>query len=157
MTTLVSREKIEALLPLFTPDPNQPYTLSELIAMAEKQGAALSHLVVAQAMAQEKLGYEALLKGVMDSFQHNLSACELGLTTGRSFLLGKVASDVAREMGFSVLVMGDVIRQEAAARGLEPSDENLGKVGNKLLHRWYCIRRLPGKAQFDLLFRVVSF
>jgi L-serine dehydratase len=96
MTALVSKEKIEALLPLFTPEPHKPYTLSELIALAEKQGAALSHLVVAQAMAQEKLGYEVLLKRVMDSFQHNLSACELGLTTGRSFLLGKVASDVAR-------------------------------------------------------------
>lgn len=43
-----------------------------------------------------------------------------------------VASDVAREMGLKVLVMGDVIRQEAAARGLEPSDENLGRVGNEL-------------------------
>ena len=43
-----------------------------------------------------------------------------------------VASDVAREMGFSVLVMGDVIRQEAAARGLEPSDENLGRVGTAI-------------------------
>jgi len=43
-----------------------------------------------------------------------------------------VASDVARGMGLKVLVMGDVIRQEAAARGLEPSDENLGKVGNML-------------------------
>jgi len=43
-----------------------------------------------------------------------------------------VASDVAREMGLKVLVMGDVIRQEAAAGGLEPSDENLGKVGNML-------------------------
>lgn len=43
-----------------------------------------------------------------------------------------VASDVAREMGFPVLVMGDIIRREAAARGLEPSDENLGRVGNML-------------------------
>jgi dephospho-CoA kinase len=43
-----------------------------------------------------------------------------------------VASDVAREIGFPVLVMGDVIRQEAAAEGLEPSDENLGRVGTAL-------------------------
>jgi dephospho-CoA kinase len=43
-----------------------------------------------------------------------------------------VASDVAREMGLRVLVMGDVIRQEAAARSLEPSDENLGRVGTAL-------------------------
>ncbi|MDD1759688.1 MAG: AAA family ATPase [Methanothrix sp.] len=31
-----------------------------------------------------------------------------------------VASNVARDMGIEVLVMGDVIRQEAARLGLEP-------------------------------------
>jgi dephospho-CoA kinase len=43
-----------------------------------------------------------------------------------------VASDVAREMGLTVLVMGDVIRLEAARLGLQPSDESLGMVGNML-------------------------
>ncbi len=42
------------------------------------------------------------------------------------------ASDVARKMGFTVVVMGDVIRKEAAHLGLELTDENLGKVGNML-------------------------
>jgi dephospho-CoA kinase len=42
------------------------------------------------------------------------------------------ASRVAREMGLSVVVMGDVIRQEAARLGLPPTDENLGRVGNML-------------------------
>ena len=43
-----------------------------------------------------------------------------------------VASDVARQMGIRVLVMGDVIRSEAARLRLAPSDENLGAVGNTL-------------------------
>ncbi len=43
-----------------------------------------------------------------------------------------VASNTAREMGLKVVVMGDIIRQEAARLGLEPSDENLGNVGNVL-------------------------
>lgn len=43
-----------------------------------------------------------------------------------------VASNVAREMGIEVLVMGDVIRQEAARLGLEPTDQNLGRIGNQL-------------------------
>lgn len=43
-----------------------------------------------------------------------------------------VASDVARSMGLRVVVMGDIIRQEAARLGLKPSDENLGNVGNML-------------------------
>lgn len=42
------------------------------------------------------------------------------------------AADVAREMDIPVVVMGDVIREEAARRGLEPSDKNLGAVGNDL-------------------------
>lgn len=43
-----------------------------------------------------------------------------------------VASDVAREMGIRVVVMGDVIRAEARRRGLEPTDANHGMVGDEL-------------------------
>jgi len=42
------------------------------------------------------------------------------------------ASEVAKSMGLKVVIMGDIIRQEAARLGLEPTDENLGKVGNTL-------------------------
>lgn len=43
-----------------------------------------------------------------------------------------VASEVARSMGLEVVVMGDIIRQEATRLGLSPTDENLGRVGNLL-------------------------
>jgi dephospho-CoA kinase len=43
-----------------------------------------------------------------------------------------VASNVARTIGLEVVVMGDVIRSEAARMGLSPTDENLGNVGNIL-------------------------
>lgn len=43
-----------------------------------------------------------------------------------------VASDVAREMGIRVVVMGDVIRAETRRRGLEPTDANHGMVGDEL-------------------------
>lgn len=39
-----------------------------------------------------------------------------------------VVDEVARELGFSVIIMGDVIREETARRGLEPTLENIGKV-----------------------------
>lgn len=42
------------------------------------------------------------------------------------------ASKIARELGLGVVVMGDVIRQEAARLGLEPTDQNLGRIGNAL-------------------------
>ena len=43
-----------------------------------------------------------------------------------------VAADVAREMNVPVVVMGDVIREEAALQNLSPTDQNLGRVGNHL-------------------------
>ncbi len=46
-----------------------------------------------------------------------------------------VASNVARTIGFEVVVMGDVIRAEAARLGLPPTDENLGNIGNLLRER----------------------
>lgn len=42
------------------------------------------------------------------------------------------ASKIARQHGLAVVVMGDVIRQEAARQGLEPTDQNLGRIGNAL-------------------------
>ena len=42
------------------------------------------------------------------------------------------AADVARDLKIPVVVMGDVIRDEAARRGLPPTDRNLGAVGNDL-------------------------
>ena len=46
-----------------------------------------------------------------------------------------VAADVARDMNIPVVVMGDVVREEAARRGLDPTDKNLGAVGNDLRER----------------------
>ncbi len=48
-------------------------------------------------------------------------------------LSGKsTAAEVARELGIPIVVMGDVVREEAAKRGLELTDENLGKIASEL-------------------------
>lgn len=39
------------------------------------------------------------------------------------------AAEVARDEGVPVVSMGDVIREEVERRGLEPTDENMGRVG----------------------------
>jgi len=39
-----------------------------------------------------------------------------------------VVVNVAKAMGYGVVVMGDVVREEASRRGLEPSPENLGGI-----------------------------
>jgi len=42
------------------------------------------------------------------------------------------ATQIARQHGMTVVVMGDIIRMEAARQGLEPTDQNLGSIGNAL-------------------------
>ncbi len=39
-----------------------------------------------------------------------------------------VASEAAKQLGFEVLVLGDVIREETQRRGLEPTPKNMGDV-----------------------------
>ncbi|MEM2727180.1 MAG: AAA family ATPase [Archaeoglobaceae archaeon] len=48
-------------------------------------------------------------------------------------LSGKsTAGEVAKEFGIPIVTMGDVVREEALKRGLEPNSENLGKIANEL-------------------------
>ncbi len=39
-----------------------------------------------------------------------------------------VASEAAKQLGFEILVLGDVIREETQRRGLEPTPSNMGAV-----------------------------
>jgi len=39
-----------------------------------------------------------------------------------------VAAEAAKQLGFGVLVLGDVIREETERRGLEPTPKNMGEV-----------------------------
>jgi len=46
-----------------------------------------------------------------------------------------VVVNVAKESGYGVVVMGDVVREEAKKRGMKPSLENLGKIMLELRER----------------------
>lgn len=39
-----------------------------------------------------------------------------------------IVATVAKDNGYDIVVMGDVVREEAKKRGLEPNPENLGKI-----------------------------
>ncbi|MGQ9624423.1 MAG: AAA family ATPase, partial [Candidatus Bathycorpusculaceae bacterium] len=39
-----------------------------------------------------------------------------------------VVVNVAKGVGYGIVVMGDIVREEASIRGLELSHENLGKI-----------------------------
>jgi L-serine dehydratase len=76
--------------------PDKILTVSELVELSEKEHLSLAQMVVAQAMARESKTYREILSGVMAAFSHNLKALDVGLTRGRSFLLGSVGADLFR-------------------------------------------------------------
>jgi len=69
-----------------------------------------------------------------------------------------VVVDMAREMGYDIVVMGDVIRQETLKRGLELTPQNVGKVmldlrqesGNFVIAQ-KCIPKIEEQASYKVL------
>lgn len=86
-------------------------TFGELIEIAEEEGLSLSSVVVAEAMVKEGKSYEEILSDVMAEFDHNMKALEIGLTRGRSFILGTVGSDLAKYGDDKVLINDSLINK----------------------------------------------
>jgi L-serine dehydratase len=84
-------------------------TLGELADIAEKHGLPLSVTAVAEAMVREGKTYEEILDLVLGAFEHNLGALDVGLTWGRSFLLGTVGSELARKRSEKPLINDSLI------------------------------------------------
>jgi L-serine dehydratase len=78
-------------------------TLGELVALGEELRLPLSQIVVGEAMIREGKTYDQVIDECFAAFEHNLKALEQGLLTGNSFVLGTVASDLARQ-GKGVLI-----------------------------------------------------
>ena len=69
-----------------------------------------------------------------------------------------IVVDVAREMGYDIVVMGDVIRQETLNRGLELTPQNVGKVmlelrqeGGNYVIAQKCIPKIEKQASSKVL------
>ena len=86
-------------------------TFGELIEIAEEEGLSMSSVVVAEAMVKEGRSYEEILSDVMGEFDHNMKALEIGLTKGRSFILGTVGSDLAKYGDDKVLINDSLINK----------------------------------------------
>ena len=78
-------------------------TLGELVALGEELKLPLSQVVVGEAMVREGKSFERILDECFAAFEHNLRALEQGLENGNSFVLGTVATDLARQ-GKGVLI-----------------------------------------------------
>jgi len=86
-------------------------TLGELVALGEELKLPLSQIVTGEAMVREGKSFEQILDACFAAFEHNLKALEQGLENGNSFVLGTVASDLARQ-GKGVLI-DDVLMDRA--------------------------------------------
>lgn len=72
-------------------------TLGELIKLATELELPLSQVVVGEAMVREEKSFDEITGACFAAFGHNLKALEKGLVDGNSFVLGTVASDLAKQ------------------------------------------------------------
>lgn len=70
-------------------------TLGECIELANELKVRVSDIVIEEAMATNKMSREEVGSAVMAAFSHNLYAMEIGLTSGKSLLMGTVGQDLA--------------------------------------------------------------
>lgn len=68
-----------------------------------------------------------------------------------------VVDEVAKTMGFSVIIMGDIIREAVAKRGLQPTPENVGTVMVRIRRKKgpavvanKCIAKIQGTQNSDV-------
>jgi len=72
-------------------------TVGELIALGKELNLPLSQVVVAEAMIRENKDFDLIIEECFAAFGHNMKALEKGVRDGNSFVLGTVASDLARQ------------------------------------------------------------
>jgi len=93
-TNLLSQHHIEAIADRTR---ERIATLGELIELAENLKLPLSQVVVGEAMVREGKSYDAVIDECFATFEHNMRALDKGLVDGNSFVLGTVATDLARQ------------------------------------------------------------
>lgn len=89
---------------------NNILTLGELVEIACEEKLPFSELVVFEAMLKEGKTYEEIVGQSWAAFEHNFSGLEVGLSRGKSFLLGTVGSDLAVS-GDNILIKDPLINK----------------------------------------------
>ena len=72
-------------------------TVGDSIAVAKEAGVKVSEVVIAEAMAANKMNREEVLSAVLANFSHNLYAIQIGCTSGSSFLMGTAGKELTGE------------------------------------------------------------
>ncbi|MBP2656190.1 MAG: hypothetical protein H6Q73_3759 [Firmicutes bacterium] len=69
-------------------------TLGQSIDLATELHQSIGEVVISEAMAAQKASREEITTAIDDAFKHNLHALEIGLTSGSSFIMGTVGSEL---------------------------------------------------------------
>jgi len=86
-------------------------TLGETIEIAAELNLRVSDVIIAEAMDQNIMTQEEVMDAVLNAFAHNLYAAEVGITTGSSFLLGRIPQELAVDHGAKRLIEDDFINK----------------------------------------------
>ncbi|WP_371372837.1 hypothetical protein [Sporomusa aerivorans] len=79
-------------------------TFGECIELASDLQVRVSDIIIQETMTTEQMTREEVTSAIMASFSHNLYAMEIGLTSGKSLVMGTVGQDLADE---EVCLIGD--------------------------------------------------
>ncbi|MDI7259725.1 MAG: L-serine ammonia-lyase, iron-sulfur-dependent, subunit alpha [Thermodesulfobacteriota bacterium] len=82
-------------------------TLGEIIDLADQLKVRASDIVIAEAMVVHQLRAEEVIQAVLDSFKFNLLSLEVGLSKGKSFLLGSIGKELVKLRQRGTVLIGD--------------------------------------------------
>ena len=77
-----------------TASAGKKLTLGEIVDLAEDLGVNMSDVVIAEAMVAHDMTHDEVIRSVLEAFEFNLLALEIGLSRGNSFLLGTIGREL---------------------------------------------------------------
>ncbi|WP_434510944.1 L-serine ammonia-lyase, iron-sulfur-dependent, subunit alpha [Desulfitobacterium sp. AusDCA] len=86
-------------------------TLGETIEIAIDLNLRVSDVIIAEAVNHNSMTEEEVLDAVLNAFAHNLYAAEVGITSGSSFLLGRVPRELVSDEFANRLIEDDFINK----------------------------------------------
>lgn len=72
-----------------------PLTLGEVLEIADKSNVRPKEVVIKEAQIQTGKTSKQVLEDVWEQFQHNFKAIDIGLTSGKSLLFGKIGAELS--------------------------------------------------------------
>lgn len=86
-------------------------TIGQCVEAAKALNMSVGEVIIAEDADFEGIGKEEVAKSMRQAFEHNLKACELGLTIGHSSLLGDVGRELNHPESGTKIVEDDFVNR----------------------------------------------